>query len=433
MAVRTVRIAMNGVTGRLGQNQHLANSIMAIRNEGGLLLASGDRLMPEPVLLGRSAEKLEKLAQRHGGLEWSTDAQAVISDPSVEIYFDVAATAGRVPRAQEAIAAGKHIYLEKPVADTLEEAMQLARAAEAARVKNGVVQDKVFLPGFHKLRKLTQTGFFGRLLSVKLVFGWWVFDGELYPSQRSSWNYKRAEGGGLIAPMRAVSCRATTQIPQRRDEQGKLYNVDVEDEVYATIELEGGVLAQITSSWATRVRQDDMLTLHVEGTGGSALVTLHSCFIQPMAATPRPVWHVDVRQNNDFLSHWQEMPDVEAYNWSMRATAATMSGAGSTCLSSRSSDPSRSSVRRVSRHANDRYAHAHLLSAGRTDGCRQVRPACQSLSARHVDGEQGDRCRAQAHLSADAERPRAPFRRHGADEGRFSGHRASSGPATLLG
>lgn len=333
MAVRNVRIAMNGVTGRLGQNQHLANSIMAIRNEGGLLLSNGERVMPEPVLLGRNAEKLEKLSQRHGGLEWSTDTEAVLSDPSVEIYFDVAATAGRVPRAQEAIVAGKHIYLEKPVAGTLEEAVQLARLAEAAGVKNGVVQDKVFLPGFHKLRKLTQTGFFGRLLSVKLVFGWWVFDGELYPSQRSSWNYKRAEGGGLIldmfphwryiiddliAPMQAVSCRATTQIPQRRDEQGKLYDVDVEDEVYATIELEGGALAQITSSWATRVRQDDMLTLHVEGTGGSALVTLHSCFIQSMAATPRPVWHVDVKQDNDFLSHWQEMPDVDVYKNSYR-------------------------------------------------------------------------------------------------------------------
>ena len=333
MAIRNVRIAMNGVTGRLGQNQHLANSIMAIRREGGLALSSGDRLMPEPILLGRNAEKLEALAQTHGGLEWSTDSAAVLADNSVEVYFDVAATAGRVERTREAIAAGKHLYLEKPVAGTLEEALLLAREADSAGLKNGVVQDKVFLPGFHKLRKLSETGFLGRILSVKLVFGWWVFDGELYPSQRSSWNYKLAEGGGLIldmfphwryiienliAPMRSVSCRATTQIPRRKDEQGNRYDVDVEDEVYATIELEGGVLAQITSSWATRVRQDDMLTLQIEGTGGSAVVTLHSCFIQSMAATPKPVWHVDVKQTNDFQSHWQEMPDVDVYKNSYR-------------------------------------------------------------------------------------------------------------------
>lgn len=333
MAVRNVRIAMDGVTGRLGQNQHLNNAVMAIRRDGGLLLENGDRLMPEPIVVGRNPEKLENLSRAHGGLQWSTDRDSVLADPGVEIYFDVAATGGRVERARKAIAAGKHIYLEKPIAGSFDEAVALAREADAAGLKNGVVQDKVFLPGFHKLRKLRETGFFGRILSAKLTFGWWVFDGELYPSQRSSWNYKRAEGGGLIldmfphwryiienliAPISAVSCRATTQIPRRTDEAGRPYEVDVEDEVYATLELEGGILAQIVSSWATRVRQDDMLTLHVEGTSGSALVTLHSCYIQSMAATPKPIWHVDVRQNTDFRSHWQEMPDVDVYKNSYR-------------------------------------------------------------------------------------------------------------------
>jgi len=201
MASKSIRILMDGVTGRLGQNQHLVRSLLAIRNEGGLVLANGDRLVPEPVLLGRNAEKLAALASAHGGLAWSTDVAASLADPAVEIYFDAALTAGRVGRAKHAIAAGKHIYLEKPVADSLDDALDLYRAAKAAGVKHGVVQDKVFLPGFHKLRKVRDAGFFGRILSVRLEFGWWVFDGELFPSQRSSWNYKKREGGGLILDM----------------------------------------------------------------------------------------------------------------------------------------------------------------------------------------------------------------------------------------
>jgi predicted dehydrogenase len=333
MAKRAIRIAMNGVTGRLGTNQHLINSILAIRSEGGLPLAGGDRLMPEPVLLGRSAEKLERLSQAHGGLEWSVDPQAVLADPTVEIYFDVAATAGRVERAHEAIAAGKHLYLEKPIAGSLEGALALARGAETARLKNGVVQDKVFLPGFRKLQKLRESGFFGKMLSARLTFGWWVFDGEFYPSQRSSWNYKKAEGGGLIldmfphwryilegllGPMLAVSCRKATRIAKRRDEAGKPYQTDVEDEVLATVELDHGVLVQIDSSWASRVKRDDMLTLQVDGTAGSAVVTLHDCYMQSLTATPKPIWNVDMRQNQDFDTHWQRMPDVEVYKNSYR-------------------------------------------------------------------------------------------------------------------
>ncbi|TCT00597.1 Gfo/Idh/MocA family protein [Aquabacter spiritensis] len=333
MAERLIRIAMNGVTGRLGQNQHLVNSILAIRREGGLPLANGDRLMPEPILVGRNADKLARLAAAHGVADWSTDMAAVLADPEVEIYFDVAATAGRRERALAAIAAGKHIYLEKPIADTLEDALAIARAAAGAGLCNAVVQDKVFLPGFQKLRKLKRAGFFGRVLSVKLDFGWWIFDGEMHPAQRSSWNYRKAEGGGLIldmfphwrymidglvAPVTAVSCRHATVTPTRRDEAGQPYAVDVEDEVAATFELEGGAFAQVTSSWATRVRKDDMLTLQVDGEKGSALATLHRCFIQPDVATPKPAWNVQTRVDHDFQADWQEVPDVDPFKNSYR-------------------------------------------------------------------------------------------------------------------
>lgn len=333
VAEQIIRVAMHGVTGRLGQNQHLANSLLAIRREGGLPLANGDRLVPEPILLGRNAEKLAQLAQRHGLAHWSTDVEATLADPSVAIYFDVAATGGRPERALQAIAAGKHIYLEKPIASTLEDALMVARAAEAAGLRNGVVQDKVFLPGFQKLMTLRRMGFFGRVLSAKLDFGWWIFDGEFQASQRASWNYRKAEGGGLVldmfphwrymidtlvAPVRAVTCRATTQVPRRIDEAGRPYDVDVEDGVAATFELEGGALAQVASSWSRRVRGDDMLTLQVDGTGGSAVATLHRCHIQPAAATPKPVWDVQQRLDTDFAAHWQEVPDTEPFRNSYR-------------------------------------------------------------------------------------------------------------------
>jgi len=333
MAERRSRIAMNGVTGRLGHNQHLVNAILAIRKDGGIALANGDRLMPEPVLLGRSGDKLKALAAAHAVAAWSTDAAAVLADPTVEIYFDAAATAGRVPRAMQAIAAGKHVYLEKPTADTLEDALGLARAAERAGLRNGVVQDKVFLPGFQKLRKLKEAGFFGRLLSAKLDFGWWIFDGEMHPAQRSSWNYRKAEGGGLIldmfphwrymidalvAPVQAVTCRHAILAPRRRDEAGRAYDVDVEDEAVAILELQGGILAQVASSWSTRVRREDMLTLQVDGTKGSAVATLHRCCIQPDVATPKPTWNVQTRLDQDFLADWQEVPDVEPFKNSYR-------------------------------------------------------------------------------------------------------------------
>jgi predicted dehydrogenase len=333
MAIRTLRIAMDGVTGRLGTNQHLIRSILAIRQDGGLILKSGDRLMPEPVLLGRNPDKLAALAAAHGGLAWSADAAATLADKTIDIYFDTSATGGRVERALRAIAAGKHIYLEKPIADSAQAAMAIVRAAQAGGLKAASVQDKVYLPGFHKLHKVRNAGFFGRILSARLDSGWWVFDGELYPAQRSSWNYRKKDGGGLvldmyphwrylltslIGPIRAVSCRKVTQIPRRIDEAGRPYDVDVEDEVFATFEFESGAFAQVTSSWATRVKRDDLIQIQIDGTLGSALAGGHRCFVQSLAATPKPAWNVEAPQAMDFDTQWQEVPDIEPFRNSYR-------------------------------------------------------------------------------------------------------------------
>ena len=265
MATGTIRIVIEGATGRLGGHQHL-RALLDIRREGGLVLRNGTRLVPEPLLLGRNPDKLSALAAAHG-LAWSTDRDACLADAASGIYFDVSASAGRSERASAAIAAGKHVYLEKPIAQSLEDALALVRQAQAAGVRHGVVQDKLFLPGLRKLRRVRDSGFLGAVLSAKLDFGWWIFDGELTPPQRSSWNYRKRDGGGLVLDMfphwryivdhligaiGSVSCRVSTQVPQRRDEQGNRYDVDVEDAALATLELDGGALVQVSSSWATR-------------------------------------------------------------------------------------------------------------------------------------------------------------------------------------
>jgi predicted dehydrogenase len=322
MSVHPIGIVIDGATGRLGTTQHL-KALLAIRGEGGLGLKNGDRLMPEPVLLGRNPEKLAALAAASGGLKWSTDRDACLADRAIEIYFDAAPTGGRRERVGAAIAAGKHVYTEKPVAETLELALDLAGQAERAGVKNGVVQDKLFLPGLKKLRKLYEAKYFGRVLSIRLDFGWWVFDGDLYPSQRVSWNYRRETGGGLIldmfahwryvfdrllGPIASVSCREMTAQPRRRDEAGNWFDVDVDDHAFALFELEGGVLAQVSSSWASRVKRDDLLQIQVDGTAASAVCGLHSCFIQPLIATPRPFMDSENPQPMVFDEQWQEMP-----------------------------------------------------------------------------------------------------------------------------
>jgi len=333
MAIRRLGVVVEGATGRLGSTQHL-RSLMAMRSEGGLPLANGDRLVPEPVLLGRNREKLAALAAANGGLKWTTDRDACLADPDIAVYFDASATGGRPARVSAALDAGKHVYVEKPLAETLEEALDLARRAERAGLKNGVVQDKLFLPGLSKLRKLYETDFFGRVLSIRLDFGWWVFDGTPYPAQRPSWNYRKATGGGLILDMfahwryifdrllgeiKAVSCRHMTALPERRDETGNTYPVDVEDTAFAIFELAGGVLAQVGSSWASRVKRDDLLLIQVDGTSGSAVCGLHRCFLQPLVSTPKPFFDPERPQPMVFDEQWQEMPDVEPVRNGYRA------------------------------------------------------------------------------------------------------------------
>ncbi len=333
MSELTIGVVIEGATGRLGTTQHL-RSLMAIRREGGLPLANGDRLVPAPVLLGRNPVKLAALAEANGGLRWSMDRDICLADPEIAIYFDATATGGRPARIGAALDSGKHVYVEKPLAETLADALDVARRAERAGLKNGVVQDKLFLPGLTKLRKLYEADFFGRILSVRLDFGWWVFDGAPYPSQRPSWNYRKATGGGLILDMfahwryifdrllgeiKAVSCRHMTALPERRDEAGDPYPVDVEDTAFAIFELAGGVLAHVSSSWASRVKRDDLLQIQVDGTRGSAVCGLHRCFVQPLVATPKPFFDPERPQSMVFDEQWQEIPDVEPVHNGYRA------------------------------------------------------------------------------------------------------------------
>jgi len=329
MAVRRLGIIMNGVTGRMGTNQHLMRSIVAIRQQGGVALANGDKVMPDPILVGRNADKLKALAKRAGVERWTTDLDKALADKNDELFFDAATTQMRPALLEQAIAAGKHIYCEKPIATTLAEAMAACKAAEKAGVKNGVVQDKIFLPGLLKLKMLRESGFFGRMLAVRGEFGYWVFEGDWQTAQRPSWNYKTAEGGGIILDMlchwryvldnvfgevKAVTCLGTTHIPERWDESGKGYKADADDAAYATFQLEGGVIANINSSWCVRPYRDDLVTFQVDGTHGSAIAGLHDCMMQARQATPRPVWNPDEKQAIDLYASWQPVPDFEAFD-----------------------------------------------------------------------------------------------------------------------
>lgn len=324
MAVRKFGLIMHGVTGRMGLNQHLIRSIVAIRREGGVQLANGDRLMPDPILVGRNAAKVEALAREHGIERWSDDIDAALANPDDTLFFDAATTQMRAELLSKAIDAGKHVYCEKPISDSLDEALALAKKAKSAGVKNGVVQDKLFLPGLRKLALLRDSGFFGKILSVRGEFGYWVFEGDWQAAQRPSWNYKKGEGGGIILDMlchwryvldnlfgevQAVSCLGATHIPKRVDEQGREYDADADDAAYATFQLDGGVIAHINSSWVTRVRRDDLVTFQVDGTHGSAVAGLTKCWTQHRVNTPKPVWNPDQPQTIDFYDTWDEVPD----------------------------------------------------------------------------------------------------------------------------
>ncbi len=326
MAEQRLGIIMHGVTGRMGYNQHLVRSILAIRDQGGIMLKNGDRLVVDPIIVGRNADKMEALARKHNIARWSDDLDAALANPDDAIFFDAGTTLMRAGLLEKALAAGKHVYCEKPTSDDLEVAVNLAKTARASGLKHGVVQDKLFLPGLMKIKMLKDSGFFGDILSVRGEFGYWVFEGDWQKSQRPSWNYRKNDGGGIILDMlchwryvldnlfgevQAVSCLGATHIPQRVDEQGKTFKCDTDDAAYATFELEGGVIAQINSSWTTRVRRDDLVTFHVDGTHGSAVAGLHKCWTQHRVNTPKPVWNPDQPQTMNFFNDWEEVPD----NW----------------------------------------------------------------------------------------------------------------------
>jgi len=329
MAETRLGIIMHGVTGRMGMNQHLVRSILAIREQGGVTLANGDRVIVDPILVGRNAEKIEALAREHDVDRWTADIDTALANPEDTVFFDAATTQMRAGLLKTAMDAGKHVYCEKPTAETLEDALELARYAKAKGAKNGVVHDKLFLPGLMKLRALRDDGFFGQILSVRGEFGYWVFEGGDRPAQRPSWNYRKADGGGIIldmlchwryvldntiAPVKAVSCLGVTHIDRRRDEQGEEYVADADDAAYATIELEGGIVAQMNSSWCTRVNREDLVTFHVDGTHGSAVAGLHGCKVQSREDTPVPVWNPDNPQTMNFRDDWVETSDDRVYD-----------------------------------------------------------------------------------------------------------------------
>ncbi|MGB3305125.1 MAG: Gfo/Idh/MocA family oxidoreductase [Thermomicrobiales bacterium] len=323
-----IGVIMNGVTGRMGTNQHLIRSIAAIRDQGGVVGANGDRIVVDPILVGRNEAKLAALAAQHGVERWTTDLDAALANADDTVYFDAQSTELRAESVKKAIAAGKHVYCEKPISTSLESALELARIAEEAGVKHGVVQDKLFLPGLRKLKRLIDSGFFGRILSVRGEFGYWVFEGDWQTAQRPSWNYRKEDGGGIIVDMlchwryvldnlfggvRAVSCLGATHIPERVDEKGNRYAATADDAAYTTFELDGGVIAHINSSWTTRVYRDELFVLQVDGTEGSAVAGLHTCKVQHRVNTPKPTWNPDLPTPFEFFEQWEDVPDNEVF------------------------------------------------------------------------------------------------------------------------
>ncbi|WP_028471494.1 Gfo/Idh/MocA family protein [Nocardioides alkalitolerans] len=333
MTVRTQRIIMNGVTGRMGYRQHLLRSVLAIRDEGGILLPDGDRIQVEPVLVGRNAEKLAALAAQHGVADWTTDLDEALADETATVYFDAQVTSERKKAILKALAAGKHVYTEKPLAETVDEGLEIAEAGIAAGTINGVVHDKIFLPGLVKLKRLIDSGFFGRILSVRGEFGYWVFEGDWQPAQRPSWNYRAQDGGGMVLDMfchwnyvfehlfgrvDAVMAKAVTHVTERWDEHGERYDATADDAAYGIFEI-GDTIVSMNSSWATRVERKELVEFHVDGTHGSAVAGLFGCRIQPRERTPKPVWNPDLPTEIDFRSQWDEVPDNQEFTNGFRS------------------------------------------------------------------------------------------------------------------
>jgi len=329
MKEHKIGIIMNGVTGRMGTNQHLLRSIAAIIKQGGVKISEEETIMPDPILVGRNTGKLEKLCELSGVKRMTSNLDEALADKNNIIYFDAQVTGRRADAVKQAVKAGKHIYCEKPVATDVETAMELYKLCKDAGLKNGVVQDKLWLPGILKLKQLIQQSFFGKILSVRGEFGYWVFEGYTIPAQRPSWNYRKEDDGGIIVDMlchwryvldnvfgkvKAVSCLGATHIPKRVDEQGKEYECTADDAAYATFQLEDGVIAHFNSSWTVRVRRDDLLTLQVDGTKGSAVAGLRECYAQSYENTPRPVWNPDVAQPINFFEGWTKVGEKETYD-----------------------------------------------------------------------------------------------------------------------
>ena len=321
-------IIMNGVTGRMGTNQHLLRSIAAIIKQGGVKISKDETIIPDPILVGRNTNKLEKLCELSGVKKMTTNLDEALANSNNIIYFDSQVTGRRADAVKQAVKAGKHIYCEKPIAVDTKTAMELYDLCKKAGLKNGVVQDKLWLPGILKIKRLIQQGFFGKILSVRGEFGYWVFEGDSIPAQRPSWNYRKEDDGGIIVDMlchwryvldnvfgkvKAVSCLGATHMPKRFDEQGQQYTCTADDAAYATFELENGVIAHFNSSWTVRVRRDDLLTLQVDGTKGSAVAGLRECYIQHYGNTPRPVWNPDIAQPINFFDGWSKVPEQETY------------------------------------------------------------------------------------------------------------------------
>ena len=334
MKIHKIGIIMNGVTGRMGTNQHLIRSLAAIIAEGGLKATENDIILPDLVLVGRNEIKLKKLAERVQVENWTTNLEEALADKKYQIYFDAQTTGRRADDIKKAVAAGKHIYCEKPIATSTDIALELYRECEKAGVKHGVVQDKLWLPGMLKLKRLIENDFFGKVLSVRGDFGYWVFEGHTIPAQRPSWNYRKEDDGGIIVDMlchwryvldnifgqvKGVFCLGATHISERIDEKGKPYNCTADDAAYSIFQLEGGVIAQFNSSWTTRVRRDDLLTLHVDGTKGSAVVGLRDCWTQDYANTPKPVWNPDIPNPIDFKEGWTKVSEEEEFDNAFKA------------------------------------------------------------------------------------------------------------------